>query len=296
MFDGLKPGEHVCVVCREGDLDKIGMKARHSEMEIRDSMAIAMPGAESLFALLVRKYAPYSNTESVIRHKTGVLGIDQSRISLDGIEDHNTPAQSKNLGKKVYETEWDEESFQDKQKERAEQGNNPRYDQSGRFPANTILVHGENCELMGTKKVEPGNGSGSASNRSSSIGDSDLYGGMDKHSPDKSSTYVSEDGKEEVPDWDCQHDCPVELLNRQSGNVGGKWGEQKNKNAPMARTVWGDFKENDVSRSNDFIGDTGGASRFFKQLRSPSGLKPYLTGLIGSPENVVMLADDFDGG
>jgi hypothetical protein len=109
----------------------------------------------------------------------------------------------------------------------------------GRWPANFILIHKEDCELKGTKKVKGHKG---YPNGPGGIW-SKKY--QEEHQKDRSLTdvktvkdneawvgHADEDGKETVADWACVESCPVKELQG--------------------------YKEG--------YNDDGGASRFFKQF------------------------------
>ena len=75
--------------------------------------------------------------QNALRHGVAGLNIDGGRIGTNGAEVHTT-AGSGTLGRHgIYGTA--KEPLNSKQVARAEQGLNPRYDPSGRWPANVIL-------------------------------------------------------------------------------------------------------------------------------------------------------------
>jgi hypothetical protein len=102
---------------------------------------------------------------------------------------------------------------------------------AGRWPANLILQHLDGCKCEGTRQVKPSNGSGKAGAGSS--GFQSAYVGGDSKAVGFTGGSVAGDGKETVADWICAPGCSVDALDEQSGSC-----------SP----------------------DTGGASRFFKQV------------------------------
>jgi len=102
----------------------------------------------------------------------------------------------------------------------------------GRWPANLILQHLDGCRCAGTKRVK-----GSELNpRCSSESVGGIYSPMGTV---HKRGHTDEDGKETIANWICVEGCPVKALDEQTGVVS--------------------------------YGDTGGASRFFKQIGGSSG-------------------------
>lgn len=88
------------------------------------------------------------------------------------------------------------------------------------------------------------------------------------------------DGKESVADWDCQPDCPVRLLDAQSGErpVSGsaKLG-RAHYQTPNSTDSWSGGWGRGSSPS---INDAGGASRYFPQFESLAQAAQWLNKLI----------------
>ena len=135
----------------------------------------------------------------------------------------------------------------------------------GRWPANLILVHKPGCRQDGTRRVLGRNGGGM--NRSGT--DNVVYGKASGHPKVKGVGYADEDGTETVPSWDCTPDCPVAALDEQTGT------SVSNQRAPTGKAIypiegvavtWNANSVMDVTERG--YSDSGGASRFFKQVRS----------------------------
>ena len=96
---------------------------------------------------------------------------------------------------------------------------------AGRWPANVALSHTEQCRQVGTDRG-----------------------------------YADADGRETVAAWECADDCPVRLLDEQSGERRsvGHWPKRKRGEITGWSGGWSDYEQ--VERHAD---DTGGASRFF---------------------------------
>jgi hypothetical protein len=188
---------------------------------------------------------------NTLRHGTGGLNIDASRI-LRGPQPKPTTAPG-----------WDAYN-----KVNAEQGYRPKeYQQGyaayvpsaqGRWPANVILQHLDGCRCEGIKRVKgaaPQGRKGDWRGHGGSIGNT----GLQAHAVAVGRT--DEDGKETVANWICEPECPVARLDEQSGERKTTWIDPSHKN----------------NRDGDFMGalnhpghqgynDTGGASRFYKQM------------------------------
>ena len=81
---------------------------------------------------------------------------------------------------------------------------------NGRWPANVMLKHHTQCEMMGIKEVK-------SDGHWIAPTDSGLYKlGVSNDGRDEGNKLAS-DGKEEVEDWDCHVDCQVRKLDEQSG-------------------------------------------------------------------------------
>jgi hypothetical protein len=147
----------------------------------------------------------------------------------------------------------------------------------GRFPSNFLLVHGPECECVGTKNVKPSNGSGKIGAKSGLTTNSMFMQGSGQEFEDARSKWlVNDDGTEEVDDWRCQPDCPVHLLDQQSGmlRARGRGNLTSSKSNPSSWFVTGGNYANEPDS-----GDEGGASRFFYQATTLDALNGYLTTL-----------------
>jgi DNA modification methylase len=124
----------------------------------------------------------------------------------------------------------------------------------GRFPANLILTHHPECECVGMKKVK----SGISSDKGGGFGKGQIYGC-------EKTNGISDNigggyGEETIEDWDCHEDCPIRILDEQSGI--SKTGDIKPHKENSHRDN-GDFFKSRQFRNTNFKGDSGGASRFF---------------------------------
>jgi len=124
----------------------------------------------------------------------------------------------------------------------------------GRWPANLILQHQPACEVVGEREVKTG-----VAVRENSGGKT-IFSETEK--PPLENMSYGEGGKESVPDWRCGEGCPVPDLDAQSGTSTSKAHTRNNAGSWKVRKKGNTTANVDTSHS-----DTGGASRFFKQVK-----------------------------
>jgi DNA modification methylase len=99
------------------------------------------------------------------------------------------------------------------------------YQPQGRFPANIILSHHPDCKCKGLKKID-------------------------------------EENNEEV--WECHQDCPIKIMDEQSGESKSCGGSGENSMGALGKNgKYGKYALNIKGSNIGGLGDTGGASRFF---------------------------------
>lgn len=147
----------------------------------------------------------------------------------------------------------------------------------GRFPANLILCHHPDCECVGVKKVKGSNCKPSdiGAGRDGAFSNG-IYGAKISK---VSISHTDEDGMEEVEDWNCHEDCPIKILDMQSGiKTSGKVKSSKASYIGESNTSF----LRGISNENNQHGDTGGASRFFYTTKASKAERNY-----GMPEGEV---------
>lgn len=131
----------------------------------------------------------------------------------------------------------------------------------GRFPANLILTHLGECQLLGSKRVKANQsssiGSGRGPNQDPSVMSWGKGGVVQRGTAEP-------DGKETVESWQCVDGCPVKRLDEQSGVSVGTGGSKSGMSALGQNSGWNKHYNRviEIVRAND----SGGASRFFKQV------------------------------
>ena len=258
----LKPGGHLLTFGGTRTYHRMACAIEDAGFEIRDSLmwlfgsgfpkshnlrgewegwgTALKPGYEPI--VLARK--PLSEptvAANVLRWSTGALNIDASRIAGDvpatqgGLTSGGMMAGSVAGARR--------EPFTP--------------NTSGRWPANVILSHSLWCVPVGTRRVK---GSGAHDrhndNDSQSLFGASVGGGLTQS---VTTGYGDADGYETVDAWDCAPDCPVAMLDAQSGErKSGAWDGRRNQ--PKTDSVYGMF---DLQDEKPRDASSGGASRFF---------------------------------
>jgi site-specific DNA-methyltransferase (adenine-specific) len=128
------------------------------------------------------------------------------------------------------------------------------YAPEGRFPANIIFTHHPECECIGLKKVKGVEGG------------TKPVGGNYKLSENKTNqpyfNYADENGQETIENWNCHEDCPIRILDEQSG-VSKSPKTYKRNSDGINDKIYGQGIGEKSGKDSINFGDTGGASRFF---------------------------------
>jgi site-specific DNA-methyltransferase (adenine-specific) len=188
------------------------------------------PGFEPI--VLARK--PFKGTvvKNVLEHGTGAINVDGCRIGTT----KDVPASiSKHTARDEGVYEVNRDGSWAGEPGGAGSGHDPN---TGRWPANVVLSHTEDCMLVGERKDSPE--------------DYGQYAGG----------YADADGKETVEAWDCSPDCPVRMLNEQSGESKPKPRRTGKKGGNSG--ALGQFAGSTPDAEGVWPADPGGgASRFF---------------------------------
>ena len=183
--------------------------------------------------------------QNVLKHGVGALNIDGCRIAAaswtrQGLKDDMRGGNfASGSGKKILLGDGIAHSHS-----------------QGRFPANFLLSHAEDCEQIGVKKVKGITGGGKK------VGGQygNIYGYTSQYDVGKEGYHADADGLEMIEEWWCVKDCPVRMLDEQSGER--KAGSKVQGTEP-SRTgqngIYGTYNRVE----NKPFSDLGGASRFF---------------------------------
>lgn len=184
-----------------------------------------------------------SIAENVLKWGVGAINIDASRIS------HNEEQKFTNREQRKEGWNMDNCGFDSTNNHTASA------DPNGRFPSNVILTHHPECECLGMKKVKGSNCTPDSIGKGKILKHTNgIYGAKDNQI---NVSHTDENGEEIVENWNCHADCPIKVLDEQSGITisSGQGGH-------TGKTFHGqDY--NKTGNENNYPKDTGGASRFF---------------------------------
>lgn len=193
-----------------------------------------------------------SIAENVLKWGTGGINIDGCRIGYQK-DDHLMKYEGYQNGK--YKSEYDEGTSY-------KYGTQVQINPQGRFPANIILTHHPECECKGLKKV-----------KGSSCKPEDVGKGRNEsynngiYSDKKGIITIShndENGQETVEDWNCHPDCPIKIMDEQSGLLKSGYIASHHKQKPRGKDgiILNNENYKKVPTTLQKM-DSGGASRFF---------------------------------
>lgn len=186
---------------------------------------------------------------NTVKHGTGGLNIDASRVGAESRSYRGSGvSQMRYTDGRAGLTDG--------------RGRDMEFSVSGRWPANVILQHLDGCRCDGVKRVKAI--SGGASSGDNAFGQ-DSGWNAHQNRPTNITRQGDKDGKEPVANWVCEPGCPVARLDEQSGvttSTGGRIGNAQGIYTNQGRTGWGTGHE----AGDPGFGDTGGASRFYKQV------------------------------
>ena len=188
---------------------------------------------------IARKPVVGSVAQNVLKWQTGGININDSRVGSGEI--------LKGGGGKLWS------HYRDSTEDRAQPKVNPGL---GRWPANVIFSHLSDCESMGELRVK----GSPTSKKFHAAYDGDSTTGFLRGVSHPGNQHSDQDGMETVRNWKCEPGCPVNELDQQSGYSGSNWRSAK---ADGKSSLFGTGTKNPT----DSPDDTGGASRFFKQVQ-----------------------------
>jgi hypothetical protein len=230
-----------------------------------------MPGLERM-AILARQSSNHTIADIMVRYGAGSVNIDACRIStMDSLDGGDTTRGKRSAlyGDRPYM--HDEEHLDHRRKEAV--GKVARAEKLGRFPANLLVIHGPDCSLAGIREVKT---------RTDTRPDVDAGRSSKvqwRYTPTSETKrgYGGADGVEKVPEWNCQSNCPVYLLDSQTGDLGHSFRTSRDHQSGMMGWQAG---------NTPGYQDSGGASRFFHQSKSRDELEIYLGLLVGGYDHV----------
>lgn len=200
---------------------------------------------------------PFAGTvaENVLAHGTGALNIDACRVAT-GSEtppsvlrrQHAAPKES--VGATGWTTPARPASYSEQKPG----------EQLGRWPANVVLSHAEDCVVVGKRRFR-GSGSGAVKQATAAGHQGNALGAESRPEGTQMVSHVDADGLETMELWACVPGCPVRALDDQSGDRKGSPKSWKRGEADQfSGRVYTSSRGDETMQG---YGDTGGASRFF---------------------------------
>ncbi len=271
----LKPGAHAFVWALPRTSHFTGCALADAGFEIRDAIShtfgSGMPKSHNLgegrgtalkpaheIWFLVRK--PFKGTlaANVAKWGTGAINIDATRVAHAGAADraaHDAQVAAIKARGGSMEGSWKNSSDLS--------GANDVND-AGRWPPNVLLSHSASCERIGTREVKANPTWDTPNRKPPTIFGTDVANVS-------GTRHASADGTEEAAVWYCAEDCPVRLMDHQSG-------ERAAGNHPAHRAGLGFGSTSHGTENDHRATDAGTASRYFPQLEwsDLDDLEPFI--------------------
>ena len=191
-----------------------------------------------------------SVAKNTLRHGTGALNIDASRVH-GGPSSGGSISGGSALGQ---DSGWN-----------AHENRTTEIDRNmsqGRWPANLILQHRPGCRVVGTKKVRAKQLTAGCRTIKWGVGE-----GGDTYQKGEGARFATSDGMEEAPVWSCEPGCPSAEMDSEVGGRPSTWTNAKTR---RVSTVQPESKfrpgQGNYQPQGQLYGDSGGPSRFFKQV------------------------------
>lgn len=242
--------------------EEVAIEGRRLGFELRDALLLLWPQTTSFAFLFRTPMSEATAVDQIAGTQTGALNVEVCRIQ-GGIKQATAGRRTIRWGVGMGGCSY-------------EKGTGAIFTNEGRWPTNVVLIHGPSCRLIGETKIDghkgypngPGGSSSQFSQKGTATNRKEAWAG-----------HADADGKETIPLWECQDDCPARLLDGQSGVRKSGGGDKHGRKASgfCASTDWESFKGTSVG------GDSGGASRFYPQFASPWELLDWFRALVSVP-------------
>ena len=219
-----------------------------------------------------------SVAENVLKWGTGGINIDASRVGSETIKGQKAGQGFNNVKGFGVNTKLGDENAKEYISD----------DVNGRFPANLIMSHHPECECKGTKKVKGMIDKPTNRTEKGNTWDEE-NSGLRKNMPKNSGGFGDADGNETVEDWECHEDCPIRILDEQSGVL--KSGAMK-KSYEYVNNGYSIGKPSGATKQIHEA-SMGGASRFFYCAKASKSERNE--GLDGFEEKIIEGRDKGQG-
>ena len=211
--------------------------------------------------LCFRKPTGQATTRNVLEHGVGGLNIGGTRIGTEARVNPPAGNVAQALGGQGHSLQMSVHGMPDDAQPTVT---------TGRWPANVILSHAVECQSLGRKRVRTATATSGGTPDGHGI-----YASRFPRGDGRTVGYADEEGLEEVEDWECAPQCPIRLLDEQSGvskssdDPSRFDGIQKFPNGRFVNSAAAPSLDESPSAAkmlngpSTAYGDEGGASRFF---------------------------------
>jgi site-specific DNA-methyltransferase (adenine-specific) len=179
---------------------------------------------------------------NVLKHGAGGINIDDSRVAGTPEPTRFNPSEHSHDGWRMNST--GEECAINAEKT------------SGRFPSNVILSHHPECQCIGVKTVK---GNSKPHELHSNTEQYEGWGNITFRKGEMVG-HGDEDGNETVDDYICHENCPIKIMDEQSGVSTSFKSDNSYEGIQGSQNI---FKGSYGKNTGQLYGDKGGASRFF---------------------------------
>ncbi len=216
--------------------------------------------------IMARKPLIGTVAQNVLTHGTGALNIDATRIGVvgeslgGGAEKRTTSAQKGNEG---WTRPWMEDEEQQEAHAARVRANVAKAESLGRWPANLLFAHHEDCVPTGLAVVAGDSRAG----QQGALGDRPSGFANVGASSGSELPNALVYGGEEVETFDCHEDCPVRMLDEQAGDRSSPWIGNGKQRGNKGGKMFGGATGQSVNTKPEYK-DAGSASRFFYRAKA----------------------------
>jgi len=233
-----------------------GANYTRNKMEIKSELAkqwdgwgTALKPAYEPICMARKPLSEKTACDNVLKYGTGGINIDACRINIDKQKETDN-----RVGTDI--KRGDKEGLKSTSIFKCTEKGVQMYKENGRFPSNVILSHHNECVEIGVKEV---NGISGGTNKTGN-------NFMGKYKQGHKPFNYAKNGKEIVSHYECHPDCPIGILDKQSGvrPSSGRIGES----GSGIGAINGIYQKGMGGKRMDTYFDIGTASRFFYCAKS----------------------------
>jgi len=221
---------------------------------------------KTLVITIIRKPLDGTIAQNCLAYGSGALNIDNSRVGSGG-ESLGGGGEKGTLSNNHpgWRRPWMDNPVQKAAFAKRCQDNVKKAEKLGRFPANLVLTHQPDCECIGVKRVKSKSGwTAEDGGKSTAMGQKSGWNSHQNKPTPTTALYGDDEGKETVENWACVENCPAQDLDEQSGVLTSGSRQTGDYQRQGGKGIYGGHG---VGPMPAVKGNSGGASRFFKQFQ-----------------------------